>query len=99
MNDDVSDARSQLVASIERLLNLYEIGATSLPVLTSELKPYVVAFRDIDDKWGSDLKDCWNQLEYINAVFIESGCVQLGKDERDEIRIVLQCMSDMLAKY
>ena len=64
------------------------------------LKSRIAALRGLaDDEWVDELRALWNQLEYLNAFFIDSGRPTLMPEERDEVADALGELRAALIAY
>jgi hypothetical protein len=89
-----------LVNGMQTSILAFEKGELSIDRLAWELKSRISALRDTTDiAWVDELKEIWNQLEVVNAFFIESGREDLNADEKKEIREILDELSVAIARY
>jgi hypothetical protein len=78
----------------------FEEGRLSIDRLAWELKSRIAALHQVADAaWADELKAIWNQLEMVNANFIESGRKVLMADEIDEVTEILNELRSALIAY
>jgi hypothetical protein len=76
--------RDILVGGMRQAMQAYEAGQVQLDRLAWVLKSRIAALREFgDEAWADELKAIWNQLEVVNAFFIDSGRDQLNVEERE----------------
>jgi hypothetical protein len=99
----VNENPTQIVALVDGMreaIQTFERGQLRIDRLAWELKSRIALLRDVSDKaWADELKAIWNQLEVINAFFIESGRDSLTDEERKELDAVLDEMGAALVSY
>lgn len=82
-------------------ITAFRDGALPLDRLAWELRSRIAALGSMaDDTWADELKETWNDLEVVNAVFIESGRDALSPGEIRELDSVLnkfECQLDQRA--
>jgi hypothetical protein len=89
-----------LVKGMQGAIQDFEAGRLSIDRLAWELKSRIAALRQVaDPAWAEELKNIWNQLEMVNAIFIESGREALMNDELKEVREILAEFGSALAAY
>jgi hypothetical protein len=89
-----------LVAGMRDAIRDFEEGRLSIDRVAWELKSRIAALRQVaDEVWVDELKATWNQLELINALFIESKREALSADERGDASDVLNELLAALTTY
>ncbi len=91
---------AELVDGMRQAIRDFEEGRLSIDRLAWQLKSRIAALRQVtDEAWVDELKAIWNQLELINALFIESKREVLNPDERSAAVEVLNELLAALAIY
>ena len=86
MSEIADSGRLGLIAELDQALDLFSAGAISSDRLSWCLKSGISALGLLDDsEWVEELRTVRNDIEYVNAFFIESGRELLGDNERQEI--------------
>lgn len=89
-----------LVNGMRDAIHEFEEERLSVDRLAWELKSRIAALRHVaDEAWADELKGIWNQLEMINALYIESGNEKLDSAERKDIEEVLDELRAALLAY
>lgn len=89
-----------LVKGMQVAIQDFEAGRLSIDRLAWELKSRIAALHQAaDPTWAEELKSIWNQLEMVNAFFIDSGREALTGDELREVREVLAELGSALVAY
>jgi hypothetical protein len=89
-----------LVDGMREAIQDFDDDKLNIERLAWNLKTRIAALRQVaDDAWADELKALWNQLEVINAFFIESGRDDLTADERREISEILNELRAAIAAY
>lgn len=97
---DASDKASPLVRGMQESILAFERGGIGIDRLTWDLKSRISALRSVtNDAWADELKSIWNQLEVVNAFFIDSGRRTLSANEETEVREILDELSAAIARY
>jgi hypothetical protein len=97
---DIPEKALFLVNGMRGSILAFENGDLALDRLTWELKSRISALRDATDvAWADELKEIWNQLEVVNAFFIDSGREELNTDEMTEIREILDELCAAITRY
>ena len=82
---------TELVAGMRHWCDAYETDGLALDRLSWELKSRIAALRQVaNEEWVDELKAIWNELEVVNAFYIESGRATLNSSELQEIREILK---------
>lgn len=80
-----------LVYGMREAITAFRDGALPLDRLAWELRSRIAALGSMaDDTWADELKETWNDLEVVNAVFIESGRDALSPGEIRELDGILK---------
>jgi hypothetical protein len=99
----MKDIHEQIVALADGMresIQAFEEGRLSVDRLAWNLKTRIAALRQVSDEaWADELKAIWNQLEMINAFFIESGRDDLNSAERKEISQILDELRAAITTY
>jgi hypothetical protein len=91
---------SALAAEMRSAMASFENGSLRLERLAWELKSRIAVLRDIGDPtWADELKSIWNQLEVVNAVFLDSGRATLSDEESQEVHEILAELLAALTPY
>lgn len=91
---------NMLVAGMRQAIGAYGAGALRLDQLAWELKSRIAALREVgDESWCDELKSMWNQLELVNAFYIESGRDALSADENNQVSEILDEISAAIVPY
>jgi hypothetical protein len=91
---------SELLAGMAASIQAFDCGQLAIDRLAWELKSRIAALRQIaDEGWADEMKEIWNRLEFINAVFIESGQEALSTEERKEADEVLNELRAAIRAY
>jgi len=89
-----------LVHGMQVAMQDFETGRLRIDRLAWELKSRIAALhRFSDPSWAEELKSIWNQLEMVNAFFIDSGREVLTNDELKEVKEILAEFSSALSVY
>lgn len=89
-----------LIDGMRTAIVAFKENELSFNRLVRELKSRISALWDVaDDEWVSELKSIWNQLEVVNAFFIESGRSQLSLEEHTEAEDILEELQAALTEY
>lgn len=97
---DQSAGGTTLVEGMRDAIISFQASRVPLDRLTRDLKSRIAALRGVaDDDWVDELKAMWNQLEVVNAFFIESGRDSLTPEERQEVDDVLGELTATLVRY
>jgi hypothetical protein len=89
-----------LVQGMRDAIDDFEHQRLSIDRLAWELKSRIAALREVaDEAWVDELKAIWNQLEVINAFFVESDRKSLTDDERRDAEEVLGELWAALVAY
>jgi len=97
---EASCQRDVLVQGMRQAIEAFEACQLQLERFLWELKSRIAALRGVaDEAWADELKAIWNQLELVNAFFINSGREQLSAEERKEIDDVLAELRSALVAY
>lgn len=97
---DCRTSESNLVEGMRVAARSFTAGQLHIDRLAWELRSRIAALREVaDEAWVEELKAIWNQLEVINAFFIESGRDQLNAEERKEVDEVLDELRAALVAY
>src|SRR5262249_49459845 len=98
--NDTPEKTIFLINGMQASILAFKNGELAIDRLAWELKSRISALRDTADKaWADDLKDIWNQLEVVNAVFIDSGRDALNVAENNEVHEILEELSAAITKY
>jgi hypothetical protein len=96
----MNETREQVVALVDGMqaaIHDFEEGRLSIDRLAWELKSRIAALRQVaDPAWADELKAIWNQLEVVNALFIDSGRQVLTSDELKEVTEILHELGSAL---
>jgi hypothetical protein len=99
----MNETPTQLVALVDGMrvaIRDFKEGRLSIDRLAWELKSRIAALRQAaDPAWADELKGIWNQLEMVNALFIDSGREALTGDEVKEVTEILNELSSALIAY
>jgi hypothetical protein len=89
-----------LVQGMRDAIDDFEHQRLNIDRLAWELKSRIAALREVaDEAWVDELKAIWNQLEVINAFFVESDRKSLTDDERRDAEEVLGELWAALVAY
>jgi hypothetical protein len=89
-----------LVDGMQEAIRDFEDGRLSIDRLAWQLKSRIAALRQVSDEaWVDELKAIWNQLELINALFIESKREVLSSGEQNDAAEVLNELRAALATF
>jgi hypothetical protein len=89
-----------LVNGMQVAMQDFETGRLRIDRLAWELKSRIAAIRQFSDpSWAEELKGIWNQLEMVNAIFIDSGREVLTNDELKEVREILAEFGSAISAY
>ncbi|HWL38322.1 MAG TPA: hypothetical protein VNQ77_19195 [Frankiaceae bacterium] len=95
-----AEPSSALTDGMRDQIESYRAGGMSLNALAWELKSRIATLsQTADPEWVDELKSTWNQLEYINAIWIESGRESLTLSEQNDIDEILGEFCAMLTPY
>ncbi|NNN21868.1 MAG: hypothetical protein HKL80_07710 [Acidimicrobiales bacterium] len=87
---ELAEQISFLIDGMRLAIRDFESEKISIVRLTWELKSRIAELGKVTEgTWASELKDIWNQLELVNAFFIESGREVLNADEKNELAEIL----------
>jgi hypothetical protein len=90
----------ELAAEMRRAIDSYLDGALSLSRAMWELRGLISVLRPhVDTEWADELKSKWNELEYVNALFIDSGRDSLTSEETDEVTRTMVEFKLLLTEY
>jgi hypothetical protein len=99
----MNEVAPQVPVLIEGMLNsicAFEEGVLRIDRLAWELKSRIAGLHQFaDGVWADDLKEIWNQLEMINAFYIESGREALNSEERQNVTQVIDELRAALISY
>ena len=99
----MNEPNAQVAALVNGMqVAMQDFGAGRLRIdrLAWELKSRIAALHQFSDpSWAGELKDIWNQLEMVNAIFIDSGREVLTDDELKEAREILTELGSALSAY
>src|SRR5881296_2546198 len=96
----VSEQVRLLLEGMRGAMDRYRAGGLTLDRLAWELKSRISALNGGSDQaWVEELRSAWNQIEYVNAFWIESGRESLTGDERKSVDEALVELSVMLLEY
>jgi hypothetical protein len=99
LNDEPGQI-STLTGRMQASIQAFHEGLLTIDRLAWELKSAIAALRGVaDESWVDELKAIWNQLEVINAFFIESGREALSAEERKEAAEVLEELRTAIIVY
>jgi hypothetical protein len=99
MNNRASQA-SMLTTGMLSSIQAFHDGQLTIDRLAWKLKSAIAALREVaNEAWVDELKAIWNQLEVINAFFIESGRETLDADERKDADEVLEELRNAITAY
>jgi hypothetical protein len=99
MNDTYEQV-TVLLDGMREAIQDFDDDKLNIERLAWNLKSRIAALRQVaDNAWADELKALWNQLEVINAFFIESGRDDLNADERKEIGEILDELRAAIAAY
>jgi hypothetical protein len=90
--DALAEQAADMVADVDRFLN----GAMTIDRLSTALKIRLAAMEaaDADTAWIDELRSLRNQIEYVNAFWLESG---RGELDSDELRIAMEAAQELKA--
>ncbi len=95
-----SDTTARAVNGIHKSIEAFRNGRLSLDRLSWELKSRIALLEGVaDDAWVEELRAFRNQVEYVNAFWIDSGRSHLTEDERREVEEALAELQAMLLRY
>lgn len=90
----------ELAEGMRGAIRDFEEGRLGLDRLAWELKSRIAALRRVaEESWADELKAMWNQLEMVNAFFIESNRDHLSDAERKEVDEILDELRAALVAY
>ncbi|KRE60036.1 hypothetical protein [Nostocoides sp. Soil756] len=93
-DQDVGEQVRQMIMDIDQFIG----GTMTIDRLSNVLKIRLAAMEasGADFAWVAELRSLRNQIEYVNAFWLESGCDRLGVDDlraateaADELRAAL----------
>jgi hypothetical protein len=99
----MSDTHAQIEVLVEGMraaIHNFKEGKLSIDRLAWDLKSRIAVLRQVaNEAWADELKAIWNQLEVVNAFFIESGRKDLNADEGKEVEEIIDELLAALVAY
>ena len=97
---DVDALIRRVVNGMKESISAFEADRLSIDRLVWELKSRIAALQEVaDPEWVEELRAMRNQLEVVNAFFIESGRKTLTSEERREVNDILGELKSALVTY
>jgi uncharacterized small protein (DUF1192 family) len=91
---------SEIVDGMRAAIDDFVNDDLSISGVAWELKSRIAALREVaNHAWADELKSIWNQLELVNAVFLESRRSELAPSGRKEALEVLSELRAALVQY
>jgi hypothetical protein len=90
----------ELVSGMRDVIASFEEGRLPLDRLSWELKSRIAALDEfVDREWVDELRAIRNQVEVVNAFFIESGRSDMTEEERSDVEAAIEEMKAALTAY
>lgn len=93
----MDSAVSELIAGIRNAIRSYEEGKLGLQRLIWSIEERLSILEDgADPAWVDRIRTLSNDLEYVNAFFIESGRAVLEEDERRDVGQTVDRLKELI---